>query len=141
MNDPVIFVKFLDNVLQVWPARVREEIVTFIETFEDLLSSSDEEIDAFAKEVHPSNSARASNAKLIVSSDVVLGLKSILLELEDREMCEVIPRALILNNLDSTQISYIRKLRRQTLMNQTLRKDASLPDMKVPKLIVQTFDD
>ena len=41
MNDPVIFLNFLHNILQVRPARVREEIVTFVETFEDLLSSSD----------------------------------------------------------------------------------------------------
>ena len=65
MNDPVIFLNFLDN-LQVRPARVREEIIAFVETFEDLLSSSNDEIDAFVKEVYASNSARASNTKLLI---------------------------------------------------------------------------
>ena len=62
MNDPAIFANFLENVLQVRPARVRDEIITFIESFEDLLSSSDDEIDAFVKEVRSGNSARVSNA-------------------------------------------------------------------------------
>ena len=71
MNDPAIFLNFLDNVLQVRPARVSDEIITFVETFEDLLSSSNDEIDAFVKEVHANNGARASNAKLLIGSNVV----------------------------------------------------------------------
>ena len=67
MNDPTIFANFLEGVLQVRPMRVRQEIISFIGTFEDLLSSSDDEIDAFVKEVHSGNSARASNAKLLMS--------------------------------------------------------------------------
>ena len=59
MNDTTIFANFLENVLQVRSTRVREETITFIEIFEDLLSSSDDEIDAFFKEVHNGNSARA----------------------------------------------------------------------------------
>ena len=48
---------------------------------------------------------------------------------------------MLLNTLDTAQISSMRKSRRQALINQTLRKDVSLPDMKVHKLTVQTFDD
>ena len=33
--------------MQARSARVKEDIITFVETFEDLLSSSDDEIDAF----------------------------------------------------------------------------------------------
>ena len=141
MNDPATFLNFLENVLQVRPARVREEVITFVKTFEDLLSSSDDEIDAFVKEVHASNSARASNAKLLIGSSVILGLKSVLFELKDRQACGALPNALVLNALDTAQISIMRKSRRQALMNQSLRKDVSLPDMKVPKLTAQTFDD
>ena len=141
MNDPAIFVNFLEHVLQVRPARVKDEIVTFVETFEDLLSSSDDEIDAFVKEVHAGNSARASNAKLLISSNVILGLKSVLFELKDREMCEALPGAEMLRALDVGQISSMRKMRRRALINQSLKKEVSLPDMKVPKLTAQTFDD
>ena len=64
MNDPIVFANFFENILQIRPARVRVEIITFIESFEDLLSTSDNKIDAFFKEVHSGNSARAYNAKL-----------------------------------------------------------------------------
>ena len=65
------------------PPRVRQEIISFIVTFEDLLSSSDDEIDAFVKEAHNGNSSRATNGKLLISSNIVLGLKSVLFELKD----------------------------------------------------------
>ena len=141
MNDPAIFANFLENVLQVRPARVRVEIITFIESLLDPLSSSDDEIDAFVKEVHSGNSARASNVKLLIGSSVVLGLKNILFELKDRDMCDVLPNATILRGLDVSQLSSMRNLRRRALINQSLRKEISLPDMKVPKLTAQTFDD
>ena len=141
MNDPAIFANFLESVLQVRPARVREEITSFIGTFEDLLSSSDDEIDAFVKEVHSGNSARATNAKLLIGPNVVLGLKSVLFELKDRDACDALPNETVLNALDSSQLSSMRKLRRQAIISQALRKEVTLPDMKVPKLTAQTFDD
>ena len=141
MNDPTIFVNFHENVVQIRPARVREEIILFIGTFENLLSSSDDEIDAFVKEVHNDSSARASNAKLLIGSNSMLGLKSVLFELKDRDVCGALPNATVLNALDAGQVSSVRKFRRQTIMNQAQQKEVTLPDMKVPKLTVQTFDD
>ena len=141
MNSPMMFADFLENILQVRPARVREEVITFVETFEDLLSSSDNEIDAFVKEVHRSNSARASNSRLLITSNVVLDLKSILFELKDMDACNALPSATILWGLDPNQLSATRKLRRRALINQSLRNEISLPDMKTPKLIAQTFND
>ena len=141
MNDPAIFANFLENVLQVRPARVREEITSFIGTFEDLLSSSDDEIDAFVKEVHSGNSARGSNSKLLIGSNVVLALKSILFELKDRDACDALPNEAVLNALDTSQLSSMRKYRRQAIISQSLRKEVTLPDMKVPRLTAQTFDD
>ena len=140
INDPTIFAKFFENVLQVRPVRVRDEIITFVERFEDLLSSSDDEIDAFVKEVHNGNSARSSNAKLLIVSSIVLGLKRILFELKDRDMCGALLNATILRGLDAYQVSSMRKLRRRALINQSLRKEISLPDMRVPKLTARTFD-
>ena len=105
-------------------------MTTFIESFEDLLNSSDDEIDAFVEEVHNSSSARAFNAKLLIGSSVVLGLKSILFKLKARDMCGALPSVTILRALDANQLS--RKFRRCALINQSLRKKISLPDMKVP---------
>ena len=104
MNDPTIFANFLENVLQIRPTRVKVEIISFIETFEDLLSYSDDEIDAFVKEVHNSSSARASNAKILIGSNVVQDLKGVLFELKDRDACEAFPSAAVLNALDANQV-------------------------------------
>ena len=105
------------------------------------MSSSDDEIDAFVKEVHSGNSTRASNTKFLKISSVILGLKSILFELKDRDICDALPNATTLRGLDINQLSSIRKLRKCALINQLLRKEISLPDMKVHKLTAQTFDD
>ena len=57
------------------------------------------------------------------------------------DVCAALPSAMMLSNLDASQISSMRKPRRQAVINQTLMKDVSLPDMKVPKLTAQMFDD
>ena len=141
MYDPTIFANVLENVLQVRSARIKAEIITFIETFDDLLSSSDDEIDAFAKEVHNRNSARAYNAKRLISSNVVLGMKNVLFELKDRDARDALPSATVLDALDANQVSSMRKFRRQATINQSLRKEVTLPDMKVPKITAQSFND
>ena len=72
---------------------------------------------------------------------MVLGLKKILFELEDRDMCNALPNTTVVRGLDARQVSSMRKLRRRALINQLLRREISLPNMKVPKLTAQTFDD
>ena len=72
---------------------------------------------------------------------MVLGLKKILFELEDRDMCNALPNTAVLRGLDASQVSSMRKLRRQALINRLIIQEVSLPDMKVPKLMDQTFDD
>ena len=42
---------------------MKEEIITVIESFGDLLSFSDDKIDAFVKEVLSGNITRATNSK------------------------------------------------------------------------------
>ena len=122
MNDPTIFANFLENVLQVRPTKVRDEIITLVKSFEDLLSSWDDKIEAFVKEVHSGNSARASNVKHYRPPNVVLCLKSILFKLKDRKMCDALTNATVLRDLDSNQVSSIKKLRRRAMINQSLRK-------------------
>ena len=56
-------------------------------------------------------------------------------------MCDALPSATVLRVLDANQLSFMRKLRRRALIDQSLRKELSFPDMKVPKLTTQTFDD
>ena len=96
---------------------------------------------AFVKEVHNGNFARASSAKLLIGSSVVLGLKSIQFELNDRDACDALPSATVRNALEANQVSSMRKFRRKAIISQASRREASLPDMKVPKLTDQAFDD
>ena len=117
MNDPTIFANFLDSVLQVGLLRVRQENIAFIETFEHLLSSSDDEIDDFVKEVHNGNSARASNENHLISSNIVVGLKSVLFEQKERDACDALPNATVLSALDANQVSSMRKFRRHAIIN------------------------
>ena len=57
------------------------------------------------------------------------------------DTCDTLPNATVLRGQNANQLCSMRKLRKQALINQSLRKDISLPDMKVPKLTAQTFDD
>ena len=54
-------------------------------------------------------------------------------------MYNTLPNAAILHNFDNTQIFSMMKFRRQAPINQILKKDMSLPDMMLPKLIAQIF--
>ena len=77
----------------------------------------------------------------MIGSNAVLGLKSVLFESKDRDACDTLPSAAVLNALDANQVSSMRKFRRQAIISQSLHKEVTLPDMKVPKLTAQTFDD
>ena len=104
MDQAPFFANFLQNILGVILNRTLNEITGFIETFDDLLSSSDNEIDTFLKEAHSSNSARSANARIIISSNVVMGLKSTLFELKDRQICDALPDTTILTAVYAVQV-------------------------------------
>ena len=93
------------------------------------------------KEVHYSNIARSANARIITSFNVVIGIRSILFELKDRQLCDALPDATILNEIDDGQVNITRRLRRSALDDMASRKDVKLPYMKVPKLTNTNFED
>ena len=76
MDQALIFANFLQSILGVTQNRTLNGIISFIETFDDLLSSSDNKIDTFVKEVHSSNSVTSANARILISSNIVMGLMS-----------------------------------------------------------------
>ena len=104
MDDPVLFNTFLTNVAGVNTPRVRNEIIGFAETFRALLASTEQELDTFVKTTHSSNSARANNAWILIPHSAVIILKSLLFELKDRERCDALPIAAMLQNLDQAQM-------------------------------------
>ena len=86
MDQALIIANFLQNILSVTLNRTLNEITGFIEKIDDLLSLSDKNIYTFVKEVHSSNSAGSANERILISSNVVMGIKSILFELKDRQL-------------------------------------------------------
>lgn len=60
MDDEDLFERFLQNILGVASQRARDERNNFAESFRDLRTSADKDIDAFVKEIHNSNSARTA---------------------------------------------------------------------------------
>ena len=75
MNSALLCCTFLQGPLGLTVARARNEIIDFIGTFNDLLSTS-EKNDDFVKTIHASNSAR--QCKDHFKPSVITGLNSLL---------------------------------------------------------------
>ena len=129
MNSEALFIAFLEGPLGLTVARARNEVTDFIKSFNDLLSTSEKEIDDFVKTVHSSNNARPANAKILIKASVVTGLKSLLYELKDRELCGTLPDHAILAAIDANQLALLRNSRNIGLEAEQMRRDASLPDV------------
>lgn len=141
MNNAALFSTFLQGPLDLTVARARNEVTDFIATFNDLLSTSETELDDFVKTTHASNSARSANAKIIIKSSVITGLKSLLYELKDRELCGALPDNVTLAAINADQLALLRNQRNIGLEAEQMRRDASLPDVEVPKLTNSNFDE
>ena len=99
------------------------------------MAVTDQYIESFVKEVHSSNSARPTNGKILIPLNVPQSFKSVLFELKDRQMCESLPNVLVLQSINVSQLSILRKERNELLEMISRRKDQSFLDMTFPKLI------
>ena len=104
MNDPNVFSCFLQNHAGVNLARYRVEIQNFIPTFETLLTVSDDEIDEFIKANNAANTSRANNARILLTSNTAVALKTILFELKDRRLCDVMTDAAAFDAITQEQM-------------------------------------
>ena len=141
MNDPVLFATFVQNVLGVGTARVRNEITNFVNTFGSLLSISDSEIDEFVKSTHNSNSGRANNARILISSNVPTALKALSFELRDRNICDALPGAAILGALNNAQLNLMRRNRAEAIEHQKRRDNLTHHAMDVPTLKENNYEE
>ena len=82
-----------------------------------LLSTSEKELDTFVKNIHAANSARANNAKILVSTSAVMAMKAVMFELKDRDMCNALPNAVMLQAINPNQVSLLRAQRTQALQD------------------------
>ena len=107
MNDPAVYTAFLTNVAGVTVSRVRVELLDFANTFETLLSCSEDELDAFVKDTHTSNSARAANSRILIPTRAIIAIKAILFELKERDKCDALPSRAALQGIDVAQIGIL----------------------------------
>ena len=54
--------------------------------------------------VHALNGAHANNAKILIPSIAVTSIKAVLFKLKDREQCNTLPNAAVLNAIDANQV-------------------------------------
>ena len=140
MDDPVVYSRFLEEICGITLPRVTAEILTFATTFAELLSSTEVELNEFVKNTHSANSARAANAKILVTAGAVISLQSILFELKDRERCNSLPTQVMLMGLNIRQVATLRAQRAQAMHDTAQDKLATLPTMKVPKLTATNYE-
>ena len=142
MDDANCFRNFLTNVLQMTVPRHRNTLLQFVSTFNQLLATTDNEIDTFVSTTHSANSGRANNAKILIEPNVIIGLKSILFELKDRQMCRALSNLATLNAIDVNQINGLRQDRAQALEQIKRAKENALNDgMKVPTFKSENYDE
>ena len=63
MDDPVIFLNFVNNIYNVTVAISRKKILEFIPNFRALMTTQETQIGEFLKNTHSANSARAKMQK------------------------------------------------------------------------------
>ena len=141
MNDPAIFQGFVQNTLGVTTPRVRNVIFDFISTFEELLSTTDEEITNFVSTTHSSNSARANNQKILIPSNVAISLQALLFELKDRSLCNALPDAATLSAITALQLRALRRARAAAIEHKKNRTSASTASMTVPSFKGTNYDE
>ena len=141
MDDPIIFTAFLQRLCGLTVARNRNEMVSFIDTFTALLSTSDTELDDFVKNTHATNSARAAAQKILIPTSTVVTLKAIRFELHDRNRCGVLPDAAMLNALTAIQMNYLKVQRTKAIQDKVLLSAiGKLPEITVPKLTSSNYE-
>ena len=142
MDDQPCFENFLTTVLNITVPRNRNTLLQFVSTFNQLLSTTDEEIDTFVSTTHSANSGRANNAKILISPTVIIGLKSILFELKDRAMCRALPNIATLNAITIDQVNALRQDRAAAKEQIKRAKDNALTDsMKIPAFKTDNYDE
>ena len=141
MDDPLIYENFIRNVAGVATNRNVNEVLSFADTFRMLLSTSEKELDTFVKNTHAANSARANNAKILISTSAVMALKAVMFELKDRDMCDALPNAAMLTAIDANQVSLLRAQRTQALQDIAQENSLSLTtSMEIPKLTATNYE-
>ena len=142
MNQATPFDNFLLNVLGFILPRNQVAIRSFMSNFEQLLATTEDELDSFVTNTHGSNTGRPAAQKITIPPNVLIGLKSILFELKDREIYGALPDLAVLNAIDHVQLMTLRQSRTRAKEHLKRAKDNALTDnMKIPKFKTENYDE
>ena len=72
-----VFVNFLELLQPGIQPRVVNDILSFTSTFRGLLSQSERDFEDYVKTTLTNNSARANNAKILIDTNLQMGIKDI----------------------------------------------------------------
>ena len=111
IDDPAVFTDFFINTLRTTNQQTVVVITNIVLSFGGLLVVNDGDIDTFSKDTHSVNNSRAAVQRILIGTNVTQGLKSMLFDIKDRELCNNLPDELALRVVNSYQISIIRKSR------------------------------
>ena len=141
MDDSDEFRAFLSNLCGLTVIRERNETITFLNTFDALISTSEKEIDNFVRHTHSSNSARAATQRILIPSAAIVTLKALRFELIDRENCGVLPDLVALQGMNAANINLMRIQRTKALQNEaSFAALSKLPEIVVPKLTTMNYE-
>ena len=138
----MLYNQFLTNTLNAGPPRVIAELVSFAETFEDLLNTSEDDFDDFVTRTHSSNSARTAANKLLIPNSAIVSLKALMFELKDRETCNALPDRATLQAMNGNSMRVLRTQHNTAKEQAKGAKQAKLSDsMKVVKLTQRNYQE
>ena len=141
MDDVALFENFVQVTLNVAVARNRQAILGFMPTFRAVLTTSDGDMDDFVKSTHGNNSRLNQNQRVTIDPSVVIYLKGLHFELKDRERCDALPDAAWPGLLNLALLVRFRADRSEYLENQKITANTKMPEVDVPKLTPNNFDE
>ena len=141
MDDQNIFRTFLQDVAGLTSATALRAVLSYISTFNALLSTRDKEIEDFVTNTHRSNSGLTARNKIYISPAAVLSLQAMLFELKDRRNCGALPNAEILQSITAPMIVLLRQARSQAKEQRDQRNNTALPTMTIPKFVGTNYDE
>ena len=81
------------------------------------------------------NSACPANSKILNPASVIVGLKALIFELEDRKRCGALPALATIQALDAVQLNYMHVQRTKSVADKAkFSALIKLPEITVPKL-------
>ena len=84
LYDLAVFTNFVRNTLGVNNHQTIDVITKFVESFGDLISVNDGDIETFVKDTNSANNAREAAQRILISNNVTQGPKSMFFEIRDR---------------------------------------------------------